>query len=966
MKKLLYISLFLTQTLFAQSPFFKTHQLGEAHRNAKVELLFEAQNSLLWFGTSQGLFSYDGFEFIPFFKTDSSSNHVRAIYQDASEKLWIGYQDGSIFYLEKQYLEEWQPEEGLPKVPITGFSEDAAGRFWIATYGEGLYFKNGRRLYNINAEDGLLGDDIYVLKKDRNGRMWAGTDGGISICSYENDSKKIKNLTRADGLPDEIIREIISDEKGNFWIGTYDGGVCFYDFEKQKFTQPIADWDKGIVSNLELFEGRELWIGTEGEGLWKYSLLNGSLQIQSEQNNLSDSKIYDLHKDTEGNIWVISNTHGICHANRQFEWVKTDFENTQTILADSENQIWIGTQKGIFSYELNFETGESSFKKHLPNFDLNVISLFEDRFGNLWIGTFGEGILIFNKKTKKTRRLTEKDGLNNGSILSMAGKNRNVWLATLGGVTEIDLKENLLNGGKLHRRDFTQENGLGTNFIYNVFIDSKGRTWFATDGKGITVLENGRFKNYDSAAHVSEGQTTEKNISLKTIYSIAEDNRGHIWFSTAKAGIFEFTGNSFKHLNLKEGIRDLPISGLVTDTKGNILIIHPTGLDILTPENHHLIYYDDEVGINNIDPYLNAFCTDREGNIWIGAKNGIVKYIPLNEDLEIHPRTRINSVSIFSESIDFQLKNCFSHNENYFVFDYFGLWYTDPATVKYRYQLEGFDRDWIFSKDRKVTYSHLPPGKYTFNVTSTENDAWIDEPIISYSFEIFSPFWQRWWFLIGCVLTGGGLFFWYQKSRDERLQRVNLLQKEKIESQLETLKSQINPHFLFNSFNTLSAIIEENPNDAVEYVEKLSDFYRSIIQHRDKEVISLEEEIELIENFSFLLKKRFSDNFNLQIKAKSRSFYIVPLTLQMLVENAVKHNIVSKSKPLNIIVSIDQNEEYISVKNNLQKKFSPAKSTHFGLQSIEKRYALLNEKKVKIEETEAFFEVKIPLIRLDN
>ena len=963
-KKTIILTLFISSIavlLTAQSPYFKMHQFGETYRNAKIELIFEAQNSLLWFGTSEGLFSYDGLEFVPFLKNDLTSNHVRAIFQDSKGKMWVGYEDGSIAFMEKLQLKNWMPEEGTPVVAITGFEEDSQGRFWTATYGEGIYYKDENHLYNINTDDGLLGDDIYVMTKDKLGRIWVGTDGGISICEIENGKKSIKNLTTKDGLPDDIVRDILRDDRGNFWIGTYDKGVSFYDFEKQKFENPVPDWDKGIVSNMELYKDRELWIGTEGNGIWLLSLLDGSLQTLSGQNQLSGSKIHDLHKDIEGNIWVISNLHGICHANRQFEFIDTKFENTQAIFADRDNLVWVGTEKGLFTHHLD-SVGNSFFTQHLKEHNLNVISLFEDKFGNLWIGTFGEGVYIFNKNSQKIRRLTEKDGLTNGSILYINGIKNKVWLATLGGVTEIQLNDNLLNFNSLSVQNFNHEDGLGTNFIYKVFIDSQERLWFATDGKGISVLENGKITNYQKAKHKHEDDSKAEEVDLKAVYSITEDQQGHIWLSTAKKGIFEFDGENFVHLTVKEGIRDLAITSLISDVKGNILIVHPTGLDVLTPETHHLIYYDKEVGIDDIDPHLNAVCTDEYDNIWIGCKNGIIKYIPLNEELEIHPRTRLNNVSIFLEPIDFQTSNQFSHDQNNLVFDYLGLWYTDPTTVKYRYQLVGYDRDWIFSKDRKVTYSNLPSGEYTFNVTSTENDAWLDEPIISYSFEVLPPFWMRWWFILLSILAVSGIFYWYQKARDARLQRVNLLEREKAESNLAALKAQINPHFLFNSFNTLITAIEEDPHSAVEYVEKLSDFYRTMLEYRDKEVIPLAEELELVKNYSYLLERRFGKNFKVNLNLNGQKIYLAPLTLQILLENAVKHNVISKSKPLTVDIGMNGGD-FLTIENNLQPKIRPEKSTHFGLQSLVKRYELLTGKKMKIAEREGRFRVEIPVVK---
>ncbi|MDX1913315.1 MAG: sensor histidine kinase, partial [Saprospiraceae bacterium] len=183
-----------------------------------------------------------------------------------------------------------------------------------------------------------------------------------------------------------------------------------------------------------------------------------------------------------------------------------------------------------------------------------------------------------------------------------------------------------------------------------------------------------------------------------------------------------------------------------------------------------------------------------------------------------------------------------------------------------------------------------------------------------------------------------------------------------VESQFEALKSQINPHFLFNSFNTLITIIEENPRVAVEYVEHLSDFYRSIMAYRERDFISLEEEMELVNSFSFLLQKRYETGFRVVSRLNGQSGQVMPLALQMLVENAVKHNVISASKPLTVEI-FTENDGYITVRNNIQKKIKPEPSTHFGLQSLVNRYQLLGEKPVLVEDNVAFFTVKVPLVQ---
>ncbi|MCB0554040.1 MAG: histidine kinase [Phaeodactylibacter sp.] len=930
-----------------QEPYFREHPVGEAYQDVSINQVLEASNGFLWFGSNQGLLRYDGREYEQFLAPDSlTNNQVRAIFEDIQHRIWVGYEDGRILYLEKgRELELWQLEEGLPTVPVVGFAQNPNGLMWIATYGEGLYYYNGQHLYNINNDDGLLGNDIYTLVQDKEGRAWVGTDGGISICSVQDGKKNIENITRADGLPDDIVRTLLPDKSGNFWVGTYDKGFCYYNTARQVFEFPLKDWKYGPIHTMELFDSLELWVGTEGSGLYRYQLRTGYLQSISKGRIRPATKIYDLHIDIEGNIWIINNEEGVVSANRQFESISNEVQNIQAVFSGRDGKLWVGSQEGLYY----FDEASGQFHLYLQE---NVLSLFQCAYGNLWAGTFGNGVFCIDLKTGKQRHLTEADGLTNNSVLAMDGNDKDVWLATLGGATHVICRQNIMNAEQLEVDRFDEASGLATNFIYTVFLDSKGRTWFGTDGEGLNVLVDGKIRNFKMV----------NGIPLNAVYSITEDDRGHIWFSTAREGVFEWDGEQFRRLSVKEGLRDRAITSLIADGKGNILIVHPSGIDLLNPLTRHLIYYDSEIGIKNMEPNLNAVCPDGYGGAWIGAQNRLVKYTALQEKLSIHPRIVLNQVSVFLEPIDFWLKSNFSYEENNLVFQYVGLWFTDPSKVKYRYQLEGFDLDWRYSSDQQAVYSSLPPGHYSFKVAATENDAFDDEPMAIYRFVVKAPYWRQWWFIILASLLLAGGAVWAVRTREKRLEQEASLKRAMVESQYEALKSQINPHFLFNSFNTLISIIEENPGLAVEFVEKLSDFYRSILQYREKEVISLQEEIELVKNYAFLLQKRYGSSLQLVVQTDGQQGYIAPLTLQMLVENAVKHNIISKSRPLSIEI-LSQPEGYIMVRNTLQKKLTQEPSTGFGLHSIINRYQLLSERSLRVEEDGQYFCVCVPVIK---
>lgn len=194
------------------------------------------------------------------------------------------------------------------------------------------------------------------------------------------------------------------------------------------------------------------------------------------------------------------------------------------------------------------------------------------------------------------------------------------------------------------------------------------------------------------------------------------------------------------------------------------------------------------------------------------------------------------------------------------------------------------------------------------------------------------------------------------------LAELERFKKENAEFQFEALRSQVNPHFLFNSLNTLSSLIYENKEKAESFIRELSDVYRYILENRGKEIVSLQNEIKIAKSYLYLMQLRFDENLSvsLTVPEKYQKFFIAPLTLQLLVENAIKHNIISRKKPLEITIFIDN--EHLLIKNNLQKKETKEFSSQLGLKNIISRYAFLTDKKVEIFETETEFKVSIPLI----
>ncbi len=212
--------------------------------------------------------------------------------------------------------------------------------------------------------------------------------------------------------------------------------------------------------------------------------------------------------------------------------------------------------------------------------------------------------------------------------------------------------------------------------------------------------------------------------------------------------------------------------------------------------------------------------------------------------------------------------------------------------------------------------------------------------------------------LINLIDLGVFLLYKWRYSLSE----LERFKKENAEFRFEMLRSQINPHFLFNSLNTLSSLMHEDVETAASFTRQLSQVYRYVLENRQKDVVDLGTELKFIESYKYLLELRFQNRLNIDIRIQEtfKDYLIAPMTLQLLVENAVKHNIITQNKPLHI--EIFNEDQYIIIRNNLQPKPPEGGSTGFGLRNITLRYEILTNKPVFISDNDNYFTVKIPVI----
>jgi hypothetical protein len=222
-------------------------------------------------------------------------------------------------------------------------------------------------------------------------------------------------------------------------------------------------------------------------------------------------------------------------------------------------------------------------------------------------------------------------------------------------------------------------------------------------------------------------------------------------------------------------------------------------------------------------------------------------------------------------------------------------------------------------------------------------------------------FWILFSFTVSSFLHAREFMIEWKKSTKQETTKQEIVAKTET-AKFESLKNQLDPHFLFNSLNVLTSLIGENPNQAEKFTTKLSKVYRYVLEQRNKDLIPIQEELRFAKTYMQLLVMRFEDaiEFNIPNNISDEDFKIVPLSLQLLLENAVKHNVVSSLKPL--VISIYEYENHLIIENNVNPKEAIGKSTKVGLQNIADRYGLITKKTVKIENNNKTFKVSLPLL----
>lgn len=984
--------LYLLNQATAQSNRFFFRKLTVANGLNDGGILAIAQDSrgFMWFSTKAGLNRFDGesvknYSYIPGDPASVTTALARCMSIDSSGGFLVGVEDGMLEY--NIVADRFVPVKALKDTWVTHILPFDKHTVYLGTQ-KGLVKYNpitqAAFFYN-NVKDTTWPTTIYQLERKDGFLYVAGGNGLFRLNVATDQLQKIP-------LPVPAAARVVAtaiDHNDHFWITTRNPNLLLKfsaDFSTfENYSRFIESENSTLVNFSAMIADRSghIWISTHLDGLMLYNgqtnafdhFLHDPLQMWTPSTNLHSA----LYCDRDGRIWAGGN-NGINYFNphNTFFHIIPVFDHdrdkrnrrvARVALEDNNGHLWFGTLDGLVRYDPrsgNYK--EWNNRKGRPDMlHYNSIrGLVCDDSGDIWIAT-GHGINKYIQKRDKMIFYKTKDSIPEVFYFS-ADKDRqgNIWFAS----RDEDGFYYYAPGEQKFRsirsvpglNVFTGEGGR------KLFQDSKGRYWLGFNGSGLGMYDAATGKHHRWKATAAPG-----SIAGNSIVDIKEDKKGKVWVST-------FTGLSaidpvtlqVTNFNQANGLANNSTGPLAIDDKNRVWIGTAGGLILLDSSRRYFTSFGLQQGLPSIDFPEHAAATLSNGEILMPTQNGFIRFAAAafkKESKSLLPFFTTLSISGSKQEQLLTSSIHLKHDENFFTIGFAAVNYDNPDDTWYAYQLEGIDDAWKYTRNRFADYTKIPGGNYTFRLkASTDREHWnMPEQVLH--IRIDTPFYKAGWFrpfLLFLVATAIVAFYRYRIRQKEKLLelqgKAQLLEKEKAMAMYESLKQQLNPHFLFNSLTSLSGLIDTDRKMANGFLEQMSKIYRYILKNRDSGLVTLREELVFVQTYIQLQKTRFREGLQISMMVDEEEYSrkIAPVTLQNLTENAIKHNIIDPDSPLYISFSTENG--YLLVKNNLQKKHMVETSNQQGLASLKALYTYLNKKPVIIEETTEEFRIYIPLI----
>lgn len=938
-----YICLFVLWQFFAvakaNEPFIRKISYLDGLPSQTIYDLFNDKKGYLYLGTDNGLVRYNGIEFVTLPIKNNLAFAVNNISQDATGAIWCKNFANQIFRLENDTLSP------IPIVQNTLSKEGNLKEFIVVKNTAWILTQNVLFTYDIDTKKIKL---IYSINKNDADNFFSDL-----LFDVEKNILYFSDLTKIFKIQNAIVT-VVSDNELNQKVFTLHKNDLYYikkgvdnTFKNisQSKTFEILGLPLNTYNNYLKSTGNELWL-CSNKGLFLVSEdLNNPLIL------LKDKRISDVIKDHEGNIWISSLDEGLYllpNLNLKNLTSQNNFDSGEKINflrfgKGSNSTIYVGSNMGIiYSYD--------ALGNQKTSIDVN----FNNEIEFIYIDTLTQklyhthGVIDLNLKKIVSTNYYGK---------SLSPDNSGNFLITtfsLAGLIAQDLKSvpKYNDSKKQFLLQYYNYDSIPILTFNNIrsrggCFSKKHDLYYVGNSDGLRV--------YDKNGN-EEVILTSKGDPI-IVYDIKTDAEDNVWVATVQKGMLKIEANKItKEYTIENGLSSNQCKRFAIKNE-YIWVITDKGIDKINTTKSTVEKLDISNALKGIN--INDII-ENNNQIWLATSEGVITYSTESFVNPVAPQIFFNKLFINGNEHSFNENTVLNYNQNNIAIYYDAILFKNLGDYAIRYRLLGYDTTWQLQNNtvNKVNYLSLPYGQYTFQAQAFDSKS--HSTIIEFSFEIQKPFWLTWWFISFELILMGYLLYIVYKIAVSRTRRQQIIKEKLALSQITALRSQMNPHFLFNVLNSVQGLIYANKkNDATEYLGKFSELMRKTLEISNKKVITLEKEIETLTLYIELEAARFEDGFEYKIEIapelEVHDYNIPSMIIQPFVENAIKHGLMHKKHDKKLYISLDHSSikpGYLTIKiddNGIGRKHSEqinsnrTKHQSFATKAIESRIQLLNQ-----------------------
>ena len=1007
---LLFALLFIVgHSAFTQVPFDKALKLGKDSgiKNDWVTTVEEDENGIAWLGTIEGLYSWDGITVESYLPDDEdpysiNSLHIVDVMPDVkNHKVWVASNAGLSVYntITKRFTnfnDDPLLECTIPERAVRRIFKDKYGDIWVGLSRAGMLkyipeencFEQHLCLpSSIDTIDGLCYNSAVDMQDDlfNDSIMWVGTRRGmIKFNRYSGEYQNFRFEHEDKQLRSQYnnMRFITPHPNGKIYYAIWWYGMCSFDTRTHEFERIEPEYVNGssafgrdLINSFYHPNDDQIWINSN-KGMQLYDI--ASDRIVDERLNTENNWYSIDHIDGEGRIWSATHNFGLYIFNPLLQQYEVSYyENysvnypcyTRQIIEDKENnKLYVASEYSKGLYIMDTETRSWECIQPPEDFNLNqmggfhacdLIELEEDRL----LVVEGSSLFYYEpgfERLKRFKYQPDKGLANLGKAIKDGFGN--IWITSANGtVYKLDTEKDQFYN---YKNEVSEAAPGPQGFLY-LDADQDGNIWMqGKHGLLIYDRDNDKFIFHEYASF---------NGDVTWIEQISSAPDGRVWIGTNDKKLGYGHKDSLdrgiiKLLGREDGLKGKQIF-IASPYKDKLLVFSEQHIQVLTPET---LEFEMNIDKNylpkrtvSFDPIIS------DSFLILGTIRGIayVNYDNLKLN-SIAPSPYIVSMHAFDELIPVsyspgKVDSIFlSYKQNFFSFEFSAVNYNLPELTRFEYMLEGYDNEWQDGTERKfASYTKVPGGEYRFLVRAYNNEGVISsEPSITY-LNISTIWWKTSWFItmMSLVLIAIAVFLYKlrvsQIRRDEQLKRE--YERKLADVELSALRAQMNPHFIFNSLNSIEYyIISNEPAKASDYLNRFSRLIRLILQNSKNTIVPLKDDIEALKLYIELESMRFEKLFDYEVKLEKgidiEKISVPPMLLQPYVENAIWHGLLQKKDEqgkIEITIRMENNCLKCTVEDNgigrkaaenLKSKTATKKKS-YGMKITSDRLQMLNK-----------------------